>query len=288
MRILFPILLLSLTAVAQAQADCAARLLVPGVTPITAWLAVAMADGGQLQESIAVRVSDMTDCPPLALGVELIVPVDGRSRASVRTAPNGAEIGSVPGGWQPLLALIDAGNGEAAVSPVVEWTSQGHALPAGRQELRLRWRLYAADALLPQALVEVETLVIAEVPAVLDVELVAAGTRLPLAGSSAMLDFGEVSSGAERSVDIEIRGNARAQVGISRRWGELRLRDRPDYTIPYTLLLDGRVLPEDGSTWLLDSSGDVARARISVLLGDVERRAAGTYEDTLTVVVAPE
>jgi hypothetical protein len=282
------LLLLSLTCPALALAECGARLQVPGVKQITPWLAVELAQGGQLRESVDVRVSDVHGCPPLALGVDVLAPPDNRSRVSVRAAPNGAEIGSTPGGWQPLLGLMPDASGEVVVVPVVEWSAQGQPLPAGRQEVRLRWRLYPADALMPQSLVEVETSLIAEVPAILAVELIAAGARQPLAGVSTMLDFGEVRSGAERSVDIEVRGNARAQLSIARQWGELRLRDRPDYTIPYTLLLDGRVLPDDGSTWLLDGDGNLARARLGVVLGDVERRAAGVYEDTLTVVVAPE
>lgn len=281
------LVLLSLCAATLARAECAARLQVPGVKQITPWLAVELAQGGQLQESIDVRVSDVGGCPPLALGVEILTP-DSRSRISVRAAPNGAEIGSAPGAWQPLLALAADATGEVVVVPVVDWSAQGQALPAGRQEVRLRWRLYPVDDLLPQALVEVETLLVADVPAILEVELIAAGSRLPLAGASTMLDFGEVSSGAERSVDIEIRGNARAQLSISRQWGELRLRARSDYTIPYTLLLDGRMLADDGSVWSLDGNVDLTRTRLGVLLGDVERRAAGVYEDTLTVVVAPE
>lgn len=272
----------------HAHADCAARLQVAGMKLITPWLAVELAQGGQLQESIDVRVSDAQGCPALALGVDVSVPPDNRSRASLRAAPNGAEIGSSPGATQPLLALSADADGNLAIDPVLEWSAQGQALAAGRQELRIRWRLYPADALLPQPLVELETLLVAEVPAILEVELIAAGARLPLAGANAMLDFGEVASDAERSIDIEVRGNARAQLSITRQWGELRLRGRPDYTIPYSLLLDGRPAPADGVPQLLESSGDYSRTRLGVRLGDVERRAAGVYEDVLTVVVAAE
>lgn len=271
-----------------AQADCAARLQVPGMKLITPWLALELAHGGQLQEGIDVRVSDAQGCPALALGVDVLTPPDNRSRASLRAAPNGAEIGNAPGASQPLLFLTVDADGNAATDPVLEWSAQGQALAAGRQELRIRWRLYPADALLPEPLVELESLVVAEVPAILEVELIAAGGRLPLAGANAMLDFGELSSAAERGVDIEVRGNARAQLSITRQWGELRLRGRPDYSIPYSLLLDGRPAPSDGLPQPLEPSGDYARTRLSVRLGDVERRAAGVYEDVLTVVVAAE
>jgi hypothetical protein len=179
-------------------------------------------------------------------------------------------------------------SGSAELSPVIEWSAQGQALPAGRHNLSIRWRLFAADALLPQALAEIETLVRADVPAVLDVELIAAGRRQPLAGAEALLDFGEIETGATREVEIEIRGNASAQLALSHRWGELRLRGRSEYTIPYSLLLDGRVVNADGLPQPLSRSGDRSHAQLRVRIDDVERRASGVYEDTLTVIVAPE
>ena len=282
------LLILTLCWGLPAWPECAARLQVPGSKLITPWLAVELAQGRQLQESIDVRVSNAQGCPALALGADVSVPPDNSSRARLRVAPNGAEIGSSPGASQPLLALSADADGNLAIDPVLEWSAQGQALAAGRQELRIRWRLYPADELLPQPLVEQETLLVAEVPAILEVELIAAGARVPLAGANAMLDFGEVASGSERSVDIEVRGNARAQLSITRPWGELRLRGRPDYTIPYSLLLDGRPAPADGMPQPLEASGDYSRTRLSVRLGDVERRAAGVYEDILTLVVAAE
>jgi hypothetical protein len=281
------LILLALSGAGPALADCAARLLVPMNRQIPTWLALELAHGGQLQETIDLRVSETAGCPPLALGVAVEI-ADGLSRAQVLTAPNGAEIGSAPGAGQPLLALADSAGGEGAIAPVVAWSAQGRALRAGPHGLRLRWRLYPADGLLPQPLSEVETQLTAMVPAVLEVALVAAGAQLPLAGAQALLDFGEVGSGALRSAQIQVRGNARAQLAISRRWGELRLRDRPGYAIPYTLLLDGQVVDGEGSHWLLDGDADTGMAQLEVQLGDVEKRAAGVYEDILTLVVSPE
>lgn len=281
------LLVLLLCCYLPAYADCTARLQVPTRKQITPWLALELARGGQLQETIDVRISDAQGCPALALGVE-VVALDSPSQLRVRSAPNGAEIGSDPGASQPLLRLPVHGSGELSVNPVLEWSSQGQALTAGRQELRLRWRLYDVGTLLPQSLVELETLVAAEVPAVLTVELVAAGNRVPLAGAIAMLDFGELSTGAERSVEIAVRGNARAQISIARKWGELRLRDRSQFTIPYFLLLDGRLAPADALPWPIDASEGFSSALMSVRLGAVERRAAGVYEDILTLTVAAE
>lgn len=282
---LLPLLLLS---AGTALADCGAVLQVPATRAISPWLAVELAHGGLLQESVDVRISGAAGCPPLALGAEIELPPGVRMRASLRGAPNGAEIGSTPGSGQPLLALAIDPSGASVIDPVIEWSAEGAPLPAGRHALQIRWRLYAANALLPQALTELQTRVQADVPAVLDVALIANGARQPLGGASATLDFGEISSGDLREVDIEIRGNARAQLAVSRRWGQLRLRNRPDYTIPYTLLLDGQPLSSVAAPQTLDIRGELSRARLGVRIGELERRAAGVYEDTLTVVVAPE
>jgi len=280
-------LLSLLICASNTHAACAARLLVQNARLISPWLSVELARGGQLQESIDIRVTDTQGCPALVLGAEVLTAASSPSRATARAAPNGAQIGSQPGAGQPLLALSADSSGDITIDPVIEWSAQGQALAAGRQELSVRWKLFTAAELLPQPLIEVETLLVAEVPAVLEVELIATGNRQPLAAGVAMLDFGEVSSGASRDADIEVHSNARVQLSVSRNWGELRLRGRADYTIPYTLQLDGQPLA-DGMPQLLSASGDFAQARLSVLLGEVERRAAGVYEDTITVIVAPE
>lgn len=280
------LLLLIFAGAGAARAECSATLQVPVSHRIPAWLAVDLAEGRMLQESIDLRVDGIDGCPTLALGVD-VEASDPRSRVEILSAPNGAQVGTSPGAGQPLLRLA-SGRTELRLAPVVAWSAQGQALRAGEHGLRLRWRLFPADDLLPQPLVEVETRLTAKVPAVLEVELAAAGAQLPLAGAQALLDFGEVSSGAARSAEIRVRGNARAQLGISRRWGELRLRDRAGYAIPYTLLLDGQIVSGEEWRWLLDGDSDAGRADLEVRLGDVERRAAGVYEDILTLVVAPE
>ena len=68
------LLILTLCWGLPAWAECAARLQVPGSKMITPWLAVELAQGRQLQESIDVRVSNAQGCPPLALGVDVSVP----------------------------------------------------------------------------------------------------------------------------------------------------------------------------------------------------------------------
>lgn len=282
----FLLLCLSINA-SGVYAACAARLLIPSTQLISPWLSAELARGGQLHETINLRVVNPQGCPALALGAEVLGSAITGTRAAARTAPNGGQIGSQPGTGQPLLALPADTAGEIAIDPVIQWSAQGQPMAAGRQELRIRWRLFAAMELLPQSLDEVETLLVADVPAVLEVELIAAGNRQPLAAGVAMLDFGEAASGATQDVVVEVRSNTSVQLSVSRNWGELRLVGRGGYVIPYSLQLDGSPLA-DGVPQRLNANGELSQARLSVLLGDVERRAAGVYEDTLTVIVAPE
>jgi hypothetical protein len=283
------LLLLACLAVplSNSHAACSARLQVPNSQLISPWLSVELAKGGQLHETVDIRVTDAEGCPALLLGAEIVTALDGQSRAIPRAAPNGAQIGSQPGAGQPLLALPADSAGDITVNPVIEWSAQGVAMAAGRQELSVRWKLFLAAELLSEPLMEVEMSLVADVPAILNVELIAAGYRQPLAAGGAMLDFGAVASGASRDVDIEVRSNTRVQLSVSRNWGELRLIGRAGFAIPYTLQLDGQPLADD-LPHALSAEGELAHARLSVLLGDVERRAAGVYEDTLTVIVAPE
>lgn len=275
--------LLCLCLPAMASAECSARIQA-GQVLISPWLAEELAHGGRLQQTLDVRVSGLDGCAPLLLGVTVAAQT---GRARVLTAPNGADIGTEPGGGPALLPVPAEPGGDSVLSPVLEWSSEGQSLPAGRQTLRLRWQLYTAEALLPQSLATLESEIGADVPAVLDVELTAAGSRLPLAGASALLDFGEISSGSARQIDIDIRANTPVQLALSSQYGELRLRGRPDYQIPYRLLIDGRPADSSGTPQPL-SGGDYTRTRLDVVIDEVERRAAGLYEDTLTIIVAPE
>lgn len=270
---------------AQGALACTAQLQAANVHALPTWSSAALAQGGRLQENVDLRIVAGPDCQ-LLLGVEIIGPEPDPGRVSVRTGPNGAEIGRAPGSGQPLLPVLLDPAAMALLIPSIEWSAEGRAVAAGIQTAHLRWLLYDAATLLSEPIATLDTRLLAEVPAMLGVTLSVAGARQALAAASVMLDFGELTEGAQRALEIEIEGNAPARISVSAEWGELRHATRSGYRIPYALRLDGRPL-DAGSAPLAVGAG-VARLQLSVEIGEVERRAAGTYEDVLTIVVAPE
>lgn len=266
---------------------CEARLLSAPLRSLPGWQSAELARGGSLQERVDLRVEGAPDCA-LLLAVEIADVAAGAGRVSVRGAPNGAVIGSVPGSSLPLLpVLLDAAGG-AAPEPLLEWSAEGRALPAGAHAVALRWLLYDANRLLAEPLATLDTRWVAEVPAVLEVNLEGPGIRQALAGTTALLDFGELVSGAQRSLVIAIDGNAPARLQLYPQWGELRLEDRPQYRIPYLLRLDGVALASSAAGTTVVIGPGLSRRELQVEIGAVERRAAGVYHDVLTLVVAPE
>lgn len=269
-----------------AVADCAPRLQMPSVHKVPGWIAADLAEGKRVAQSITVRVADADGCAGLLLGVEIAGNPTHGIAAQVRSAPNGAEIGSDPMGRLPLLPLVSP---TQSSNVTVVLTKIGQVLAADTHELQLRWRLFPADGLLPQPLDELDTRLDVNVPPVLNVTLTSNDTTVALAGAVALLDFGELNRGDRRHLWVQIEGNTDAQLSVLPQWRELRLRDRPDYAIPYTLMVNGQAQHGDTPVWLpMDPNSGQAKAQLEVVIGDVERRAAGIYQDVLLLTVAPE
>ncbi len=271
----------------QTASTCQPRLQVAADQPVASWFGAELAAGGRLQETLSARISGMTGCPPLSLGVEA-APLDHPdSTAVIRTGPNGAEVGFVPGGGLALLPVVADAQGNATLQPTLQWSAQGVPFEAGPARLRLRWRLFDSASLIASPLAQADTNLTVQVPAILSVDIVAAGLRAPLAGTQTHFDLGELRTGSVHGLAVEVRGNAAAQLSIEQRWGELRIPDRSGWTIPYALSVDGRRI-NGASNLLLDRRGALSRAELQIQIGEVERRAAGRYEDTLTLTVAAE
>jgi hypothetical protein len=276
-------LCLLLTLVSLRSLACEARLDVPQSVSISSWEAATLAYGEPSHAPLDVRVT-ARGCGELALGVGY----EGELPAGVRSSPGGAWLGLTPGDRAPLLALsADLADG-VDLQPVLAWRPQPQGLPPGAAAGNVRWRLYARDGLLERLVLERVSVVVANVPAVLSVQIGGAHGRNALGNGPTVLDLGRMESGAVHPLFIEVRGNGNARVSVLARHGQLRLRGRSGYSIPYTLRLDGR--PISGAVPLVSprSNGGIAIARLEVVVGDVERRAAGQYEDVLTLTVAAE
>jgi hypothetical protein len=268
-------------------ATCQPRLQVPAEQPVASWFGTELATGGRLQETLSVRISGAAGCSPLSLGVEATPLNQPDSTAVVRTSPNGAEVGAVAGGGLALLPVAADAQGNTVVLSTLQWSAQGTPFEAGTARLRLRWRLFDSAALIARPIAQADSQLLVSIPAVLDVQLVAAGRRTPLAGTQTRFDLGELSTGTVHRLAIEVSGNAMAQLSIDQRWGELRIPERSGWHIPYALSIDGRPVV-GGASLLLQRRGMLSQAELEIRIGDVERRAAGHYEDTLTLTVAAE
>lgn len=269
-----------------AVAECSPRLQIPSVHKVPGRIAADLAEGKRVEQSITVRVADAEGCAGLLLGAELAGNPTHGIVAQVRSAPNGTEIGSDPMGRLPLLPLV---NPTQSSNVTVALTKSGQVLTADTHELQVRWRLFPAEGLLPQPLDELDTRLDVNVPPVLNVTLTSNDATVALAGAVALLDFGELNRGDRRNLWVQIEGNTDAQLSVLPQWRELRLRDRPDYAIPYTLMVNGQVQHGDTPIWLpMDPNSGQAKAQLEVVIGDVERRAAGIYQDVLLLTVAPE
>lgn len=265
--------------------SCTALMQAAAVHALPTWSSAALAQGGRLQENVDLRIVADADCQ-LLLGVEVTEAAVAAGRVSVRTGPNGGEIGSAPGSGQPLWPIALDPAATALLSPSIEWSAEGRAVPAGTQSVSVRWLLYDASTLLSEPISTLDTRLLAEVPALLGVTLSVAGARQALAGASVMLDFGELTEGAQRALEIGIEGNAPARLSVFAEFGALRHSARAGYRIPYAVRLDGHPFDPGSASVAVDAGS--ARLQLSVEIGEVERRAAGTYEDVLTIVVAPE
>lgn len=264
-------------------AACEFALDVPEIVTISSWEATALAEGEASQVPLNVRIS-AEGCASLALGVSYV----GELPAEVRSSPSGLMVGLDPADSMPLLELPADPGTVVDLQPVLAMRARSAGWPAGPASGSLRWRLYARDGLLESLLIERSSVVLAQVPAVLSVQIEGPQGRNRLDGAPTVLDLGRLERGAVHPLLIEVRGNSSARLSIVARHGVLQSMQRKAYTIPYSLRLDGT--PFDGEVLLPAPSlnDGTTAARLELVLGEVERRAAGAYEEVLTLTVAAE
>lgn len=265
---------------------CDPQFQMPAVIRLSPWVSEPLARGGTVREALDIRANRIDGCGELLLGVE--VDASEARALEILSGPNGAPVGREPGAGLALLPLVASGPDQVGASATILWSTAGMALRAGTAAAALRLRLFPADALLPEPLQEFDVMLMATVPAILELAAVTPAGRSQLAGSRTILDLGEITSGARHGLDIEVRGNAAVRLAVTPENGELRLRDRPGRSIPYTLTLDGRPVGPAGLTEALMLLDGEARLRLDLEIGEVERRAAGEYVDVLTISLAPE
>jgi hypothetical protein len=109
------------------------------------------------------------------------------------------------------------------------------------------------------------------------------------------LAFGGLERGAQRSVNIDVRGNRQYQLRVtSQNSGRLLLTPPipgKDWAVPYSLALGGQTVTLSSSAYLAIRPPTLPNSDASytatVTIGDVAGKRAGRYQDVITVEVRP-
>lgn len=180
-----------------------------------------------------------------------------------------------------LTGDIEAGGGRATVA--FEWTlPAGQAVQPGRYSGDMTFSLYNGRP--PEARLSLQQVVSLSVEVASSVELL-----VPMATWS----LGELTTGARRSVQIGLRGNAATRLSITSSSGGRLVSTLvgADSSIPYSVRLDGHANLLTPGVWerqLSPSSSLEREVELEVELGSTQGVAAGAYADTLTLTVAAE
>lgn len=134
------------------------------------------------------------------------------------------------------------------------------------------------------------------VPSFVQLSLVDAGAPYSAAQVDYMMDFGVLSAGMSRQVDLVVRSNETFGVSLeSANGGAMAIQSAGDgSTVPYQLSVDGSPIDLSGGlpVPILDAVGptDLAgrRYQISVEIQDFGFATDGVYEDAVTVVVTAQ
>lgn len=134
------------------------------------------------------------------------------------------------------------------------------------------------------------------VPSVVELSLVDPGAPFNMAQSDYLLDFGALSAGNTRQVDLVVRSNETFGVSIeSANAGVMAIQLAGDSsTVPYVLSVDGSAADLSGGTpvSVLSSVGPTpltgSRHSISVQIQSFGNVTEGVYQDDLTIVVTAQ
>ena len=129
------------------------------------------------------------------------------------------------------------------------------------------------------------------VPKIAELSLVPVGSPFAPGSTSSLMDFGMLTQGTSRGVDLLVRANSSYQVALqSQQGGVLAITTAGDTsTIPYTLQFNGSPLSlAAGVPNMAISAGPPttgARYPITVVIGNVGNATEGTYQDNITITV---
>ncbi len=107
-----------------------------------------------------------------------------------------------------------------------------------------------------------------------------------------IVDFGELETGEARRLALQVRGNADADISIlSENKGQLRITDKSDLFVDYSIEVDGEVSNLANRMQLRRKVAHNFRGSnypMMIKIGNASGAFAGDYEDTITIEVRPQ
>ncbi|MGI9947870.1 hypothetical protein [Vibrio hyugaensis] len=98
--------------------------------------------------------------------------------------------------------------------------------------------------------------------------------------------LGELESNRTYRSDFDLLSNSNVRLVIKQKYGELKQKSEPDFTIPYTLKFNhSRVNQQSVYTFSNNENTKRWGLPLEVTLGNIDFARAGRYQDTITVEV---
>ena len=190
------------------------------------------------------------------------------------------------------IRVIEGAGGGATVTLRLE-IGRGQIVESGVYSDRLRLVAFAIVGGVRRIADQEDVVVAAHVEPSAQINIAGAGAARS-GFSSASIDFGELEPGERRRTVLQVRSTGPVSVVLdSANSGQLRQATRPDLAgIPYEIIFDREVVDLE-SGWVTVNRSPTISARGSsyplvVRIGDFGARAAGRYEDTITISVTAE
>jgi len=163
---------------------------------------------------------------------------------------------------------------------------RGQQAAAGRYTDEIELRLFEAGSANQVASARLSLAV--DVAGSFGINLAGADVTSPFNHS---MDFGVLERGASREVRVDVRSSQRYVLQLqSEHGGELVHRELDRWQVPYSLTLDGSVIPLGAvhSEGPFEPTPSTGRSKsLRVMIGETAGRRAGTYGDTITIRIEP-
>jgi hypothetical protein len=105
------------------------------------------------------------------------------------------------------------------------------------------------------------------------------------------VDLGELKpGGVDPLIEIFVQSTGGYQLTAqSENNGYLKLEDDANWLVPYSMALDGNIVPFSGPGLSVADAPDAHQDHIkmSFVIGDASRHRAGVYRDTITLTIEP-